>query len=102
MAQQPGIDRFASIFAIATGMDIATGAGGLPQFLGDAMHVNRKADAAIADKRDAKFLLAHTTPDGRGAARAPVRIVACHTVDRNCRSRQNRRMAPSAGVSTKV
>ena len=35
------------------------GARQLPQFLGDAMHVNGKADAAITHKRNAEFLLAH-------------------------------------------
>ena len=30
-----------------------------PQLLGDAVHVDRKADAAIADKRDPEFFLAH-------------------------------------------
>ena len=31
----------------------------VPDFLGDAVHVDRKADAAIADKGKAQFLLAH-------------------------------------------
>ena len=37
----------------------AARAGQMPDFLGDAMHVDRKADAAVADKGKAQFLLAH-------------------------------------------
>ena len=34
----------------------------LPQFLGDAVHVDRQADPAIADQRDPELLLPHRSP----------------------------------------
>ena len=37
----------------------AAGGGEPPHLLGDAVHVHREADAAIADQRKAEFLLAH-------------------------------------------
>ncbi len=35
--------------------------GEFPYFFGDAMHVNRKADTAVANKGNSKFFLSHFT-----------------------------------------
>ncbi len=40
--------------------EIGTGAGEMPDLLGDAMHIHGKTDAAVADQREPQFLLSMT------------------------------------------
>ena len=58
-AQHVAVDHFNTVNAIAAVEVGAAGAGQFPQLLGDAVHVDGKADAAIAHKRNPEFFLAH-------------------------------------------
>ncbi len=51
-AEQRAIDRLAAAARLRIVMIGAAGAGQPPHFLGDAMHVDGQADAAIADQRE--------------------------------------------------
>lgn len=58
--EQAEIDGFhASDIVVLRVVKRTTGAGGVPQLLGYAMHVHRETDAAIADECDAQFFLPH-------------------------------------------
>ena len=56
---QLAVDRLHPLQRTACGVERATGAGQLPQLARDPMHVDRQADAAIADQRYPQFLLPH-------------------------------------------
>ena len=51
-AEQCAVDRLAAAARLRIVMIGAAGAGQPPHFLGDAMHVDGQADAAIADQRE--------------------------------------------------
>jgi len=51
---------------VISGSEIPARPGEMPNLLGDAMHVDGKTDAAIADQRQPQFLLSH---DGKMARR---------------------------------
>ncbi len=42
--------------------------GEVPDLLGDAMHIDGKADAAVADQRQPEFLLSHDGKMARAVA----------------------------------
>jgi hypothetical protein len=56
---QRGIDRLAATRRRVAGMKGAAGADQMPHLLGDAVHIDREADPAVADQREPQFLLAH-------------------------------------------
>ena len=60
MAQKIEINRL-DVVAGRSGVAVigAAGAGQVPQFLGDAVHVDRQADPAVAHQREPQFLLPH-------------------------------------------
>ena len=51
-AEQRAIDRLAAAARLRIVMIGAAGAGQPPHFLGDAVHVDGQADAAVADQRE--------------------------------------------------
>ena len=57
--KQAFVNRFRAAAHRRAAMESAAGAGQFPQLLGHAVHVNGKADTAVADQGDAEFLLAH-------------------------------------------
>ena len=73
-AQEPAVDRRSGTALGVSGEKSPARPRQLPDLLGHPVHIDRQADAAVADKRDAEFLLAHVGPNGRArrAALAPV------------------------------
>ena len=59
MIQKAAIDSRAATRTGPGRIGIAARAGEMPQFLGDAVHVDRQAHPAIADQRNPEFLLTH-------------------------------------------
>ena len=57
--EQVEIDSLRAGAAILAGQKVAARAGELPQLLGDAMHIDRKADPAVANECNSQFFLAH-------------------------------------------
>ena len=57
--EQVEIDRLRAAAAILAGQKVAARPGELPQFFGDAMHIDRKADPAVANECNSQFFLAH-------------------------------------------
>ncbi len=59
LLQQRMIDRLAAGGGGLVGVKRLAGAGEPPDLLGDAMHVHREADPAVANQSETQFLLAH-------------------------------------------
>ena len=79
-----------------SGMERAAGTGEPPDFLGDAVHVHRQTDPAIADQGKAEFLLAHyglsiiAAPIPPRSADGPTRAARLRSHARRTRSRESR------------
>ncbi len=59
LVEQCLIDALAAGCCVGAIVEIPAGARGVPDLLGDAVHVHRQADAAVANQGEAEFLLAH-------------------------------------------
>ena len=55
------------------------GAGEAPYLLGDAVHVDGKADPSVADQRQAKFLLPHREEPGSMNLRSREGLLRCRS-----------------------
>ena len=60
--QQVAVDALNPFGSRIACMEGPARAGELPDFLGDAVHVDGQADPAVADERDPQFLLPHRPP----------------------------------------
>ncbi len=58
-SQQFAVDRSAAALHFGAIVPRAAGARKVPDLLGDAVHVNRKADASVANESQPEFLFAH-------------------------------------------
>ena len=56
------------------------GAGGMPDFLGHAVHGDSQADSAVTDQRDAQFLFPHGSLHCTAGASWPVRTAGLWTL----------------------
>ena len=63
--EQLAIDGLARRAAVTAGMMTLARADEVPDLLGDAVHVDGEADAAIADEREAEFFFAHRSAADR-------------------------------------